>query len=65
MKTVIAGIVIGLFVNWLVGPIVRACPTEDSTFCYWDAQKRGDGQGQSFYAYPLPFGYNMIVRVIE
>lgn len=26
------------------------CQYEDSTFCYWDAQVQGNGQGQSFIA---------------
>lgn len=25
-----------------------ACPTEDSTNCYWDATTQGNGTGQSF-----------------
>lgn len=27
-----------------------ACPTEDSTGCYWDASIRGNGEGHSFIA---------------
>jgi hypothetical protein len=26
----------------------RPCPAEDSSFCYWDAETRGNGHGQSF-----------------
>lgn len=26
------------------------CPTEDSTFCYWNANQRSNGQGISFIA---------------
>lgn len=25
-----------------------ACETEDAQNCYWDAQERGNGQGESF-----------------
>lgn len=28
-----------------------ACPTEDSTHCYWDASVQGNGVGTSFVAY--------------
>lgn len=27
------------------------CPTEDSTYCLWDASERGNKQGQSFIAF--------------
>ena len=27
------------------------CPTEDSTWCHWDAQTHGNGQGRSFTTY--------------
>lgn len=30
--------------------MTRACPTEDSGDCYWDAGKSGNGEGHSFYA---------------
>lgn len=26
----------------------RPCPAEDSRFCYWNAETRGNGVGQSF-----------------
>lgn len=37
----------------LFSPILdfTPCATEDSTWCYWDAQTRGNGQGQSFIAF--------------
>lgn len=30
---------------------LRPCAAEDDTWCYWDAQTRGNGQGQSFIAF--------------
>jgi hypothetical protein len=30
-------------------PGYPACATEDSISCYYDATKRGDGKGRSFY----------------
>lgn len=30
---------------------LRPCETEDDTWCYWDAQVRGNGEGQSFIAF--------------
>lgn len=26
------------------------CPTEDSSYCYWDASERGNGLGRDFIA---------------
>ena len=31
-------------------PLDTPCLTEDSTWCYWDAQTMGNGQGRSFIA---------------
>jgi hypothetical protein len=28
----------------------RACAEEDSTNCYWNARKQGNGRGHSFYS---------------
>lgn len=28
----------------------RACPTEDSAWCVWDARHMGNGKGRSFWA---------------
>lgn len=28
--------------------ILPACPTEDSSFCRWDASVQGNGEGTSF-----------------
>ena len=36
---------------WALGTFVKwqfACDTEDSTNCYWDANVRGNGAGNSF-----------------
>jgi len=30
--------------------LLPACATEDSSWCVWDAQARGNGQGRSFIA---------------
>lgn len=27
---------------------LRPCETEDDTWCYWDAELRGNGEGNSF-----------------
>lgn len=31
-----------------LGYVFPDCPTEDSSWCVWDAQHQGDGQGKSF-----------------
>jgi hypothetical protein len=28
-----------------IGLVQEDCPTEDSTWCYWDGDKHGSGQG--------------------
>jgi hypothetical protein len=33
--------------------LVPACPTEDSTNCYWDADSRGNGVGQDFMTFTI------------
>lgn len=32
----------------------RACPTEDSVNCFWDAKHRGNHKGDSFYVRHMP-----------
>lgn len=40
--------------------VIRACPTEDSTFCAWDGAQQGNRQGNSIinlwegFTFPLP-----------
>lgn len=42
---------IGLALSGLMIHVqVTPCPTEDSTWCYWDATSRGNGNGESFIA---------------
>lgn len=36
--------IIGLILALLLPP----CPTEDSTWCSWDAAEQGNGRGSSF-----------------
>jgi len=41
-------IVAGLFAFTLT---LSPCPTEDSTYCYWNASERSNGEGISFIAF--------------
>jgi hypothetical protein len=59
MKAVVAGAgaLVGVWALTLVlllaggaYALVPVCQTEDSTGCLWQADKQGNGVGQSFYA---------------
>ncbi|MZR12686.1 hypothetical protein GQE99_06585 [Maritimibacter sp. DP07] len=51
-------LVVGLGVSLAAATLIAAmliaavtpCQAEDSTWCYWDAAARGNGNGQSFVA---------------
>lgn len=42
--------VLGGSITDFTSPLDTPCLTEDSTWCYWDSQTMGNGQGQSFIA---------------
>ena len=44
----------------IIAALVPPCPTEDSANCYWNAQERGNGTGQSFLAIDTPAGELLI-----
>lgn len=44
--TVLFAVVFG----FMAAASIPACPTEDSTGCYWDASTQGNGNGRSFVA---------------
>lgn len=44
------GLIVGVTAaTAIIVPAVQPCATEDSTGCYWDADARGNGEGESFY----------------
>jgi len=40
--------VILMVMVWVTEALTTPCPTEDSQMCTWNAQKQGNGQGESF-----------------
>lgn len=44
----ISAIVAGTFAFVLT---LSPCPTEDSTYCYWNASERSNGKGLSYIAF--------------